>query len=190
MRLRPSELLFFFVLGAAASLVGDHSHVVTGTTRYFTEAVPFVWSSPLWFPVLVGAATAILAELRLHLGTPRASVTVRQGVAGVAAVLGSYVLTALLHSAPIVPTTTLIVALATVTWCVLGDGPGAVCGVLAAVIGPFVEIGIAAAGVFAYHDDCDQLFGVGPWLVPLYFAFGVVAAMFGELAVKRRAAVN
>ena len=88
MRLRPSELLFFFVLGAAASLVGDHSHVVTGTTRYFTEAVPFVWSSPLWFPVLVGAATAILAELRLHLGTPRASVTVRQGVAGVAAVLG------------------------------------------------------------------------------------------------------
>ncbi|MFI5509377.1 hypothetical protein ACIA48_18065 [Mycobacterium sp. NPDC051804] len=186
MKLRVPELLVLFLVGAAASLIGDHSHVVTGTTEYFTNAVPFVWSSPIWFPVMVGAATVSLAELRLHLPDPRITVTLRQGVAGVAAVLGTYVTTALVHSTPIVPSTTLIVAMATITWCALGDKPSLVCGVLAAVIGPIVEIGLVKVGVFAYNADSDQLFGVGPWLVPLYFAFGVVVAMLGEIAAKDR----
>jgi hypothetical protein len=43
------ELVLLFTLGAAASLIGDHSHVATGTTEYLTDAVPFVWSSPIWF---------------------------------------------------------------------------------------------------------------------------------------------
>jgi hypothetical protein len=107
-------MVFLFVLGAVASLIGDHSHVVTGTTEYLTargarnqapDAVPFVWSSPIWFPVMVGAATVSLAELRLHLPDPRTSVTARQGLAGVAAVIGTYVTTALVHSAPTVPGT-------------------------------------------------------------------------------------
>jgi len=50
MKLSPSALIGLFVLGAAAALIGDHAHVVTGTTEYFTSAVPFIWSSPLWFP--------------------------------------------------------------------------------------------------------------------------------------------
>lgn len=58
--------------------------------------------------------------------------------------------------------------------------------VLAAVIGPIVEIVLVKFGVFTYNDECDQLFGVGPWLVPLYFAFGVVVAMLGEIAAKDR----
>jgi hypothetical protein len=29
-------MVFLFVLGAVASLIGDHSHVVTGTTEYLT----------------------------------------------------------------------------------------------------------------------------------------------------------
>jgi hypothetical protein len=173
-------------LGAAASLVGDHSHVVTRTTEYFTDAVPFVWSSPVWFPVMVGAATASLAELRLHLPEPRTTVTPRQGLAGIAAVIGIYVTTALVHTAPSVPSTTLIVAMAAITWCVLGDKSSVVCGVLAAVVGPIVEIALVKVGVFAYHVDSDGLFGVGPWLVPLYFAFGVVVAALGEIAVKYR----
>jgi hypothetical protein len=60
------ELAFLFTLGAAASLIGDHSHVATGTTEYLTDAVPFVWSSPIWFPLLVAMATVSLAELRLR----------------------------------------------------------------------------------------------------------------------------
>lgn len=186
MKLRVSELAFLFVLGAAASLIGDHSHVVTGTTEYLTDAVPFVWSSPLWFPVLVAVATVSLAELRLHLPAPRTSVTVRQGVAGIAAVLGIYVTTALVHTAPAVPATVLIYALAVITWCVLGDGPGAICGVLAAIGGPIVEAVLAAAGVFRYADDSDALLGVGPWLPALYFAFGVVVALLAEIAAKNR----
>lgn len=186
MKLRVPELLILFLLGAAASLIGDHSHVVTGTTEYFTDAVPFVWSSPIWFPAMVGAATVSLAELRLHLPAPRTTVTARQGIAGIAAVIGTYVTTALVHSAPAVPATTLIVAMAAITWCALGDNASAVCGVLAAIIGPVVEIVLVKVGVFAYNADCDQLFGVGPWLVPLYFAFGVVVAMLGEIAAKDR----
>jgi len=67
----------FFVLAGAAALIGDHSHVVTGTTEYLSHPVPFVWSSPFWFPVLVGAATVSLAELRLHLPAPRSGMTLR-----------------------------------------------------------------------------------------------------------------
>jgi hypothetical protein len=184
-KLRVPELLVLFLLGAAASLVGDHSHVVTRTTEYFTDAVPFVWSSPIWFPVMVGAATASLAELRLHLPAPRTTLTARQGLAGIAAVIGTYVTTALVHSAPAVPSITLIVAMAAITWCALGDKPSVVCGVLAAIIGPIVEIVLVKVGVFAYNADCDGLFGVGPWLIPLYFAFGVVVAMLGEIAGRK-----
>jgi uncharacterized membrane protein len=104
-------------------------------------------------------------------------VTTRHGLAGAAAVIGIYVVTALEHSAPAVPVTVLIIALAVITWCVIGDGPGAVCGVLAAIGGPIVEAVLAGAGVFRYADDSDSLFGVAPWLPALYFAFGVVVAV-------------
>jgi hypothetical protein len=181
---------FLFLLGAAAGLVGDHAHVVTGTTSYLAAAhdVPFIWSSPVWFPAVVGGATVSLAELRLHLPRPRTDVTPRQGLAGVAAVIGTYVVTALIHAAPGVPATALICTLAVITWCALGDGPAVICGVLAAVAGPVVEIVLVDVGVFRYADTCRQLFGVGPWLVPLYFAFGVVAALLGELAARPRGA--
>lgn len=85
-----------------------------------------------------------------------------------------------------------IVALATLTWCVLGDTPGAVCGAMAAVIGPVVEMLIVGSGVFRYTAGSDGMFGVAPFLVPLYFAFGVVAALLGEIAARhwrRRASV-
>ena len=32
----------------------------------------------------------------------------------------------------------------------------------------------------------DALFGVAPWLPALYFAFGVVVALLGEIAAKDR----
>ena len=187
-KLRPSIALLLFVLGGAAGLLGDHSHVVTGTTEYLppSQAVPFIWSSPLYFPILVGSATVFLAELRLHLPSPRTTVTVRQGVAGLAAVLGSYVVTAMLHASPVVPLTTLICAFAAITFCALGDRPAIICGALIAAVGPVVEIGIAAAGHFRYVPGSDGLFGVAPWLVPLYFAFGVVAALIGEIAATAR----
>jgi hypothetical protein len=185
-KLRLSEVAVLFALGAVASLVGDHAHVVTGTTEYFTDAVPFIWSSPIWFPLMVAAATVSIAELRLHMPTPRAAVTVRQGVAGVAAVLAIYMTTALFHMAPAMPSNVLIYAMAIITWCVLGDGAGALCGAIAAVVGPIVEAVIAEIGVFRYAFDSDDLLGVGPWLPALYFAFGVVVALLAEIAVTLR----
>ncbi len=132
-KLRWPDAVVLFLLGAVASLIGDHSHVATGTTEYLSYAVPFVWSSPIWFPLLVALATVSLAELRLHMPALRTSVTARQGLAGVAAVVGIYVTTALVHTAPPVPANALIYALAVITWCALGDRWGAICGLLAAV---------------------------------------------------------
>ncbi len=175
---------FLFVLGAVAALVGDHSHIVTGTTEYLSDAVPFVWSSPIWFPILVGAATVSLAELRLHLPAPRASVTARQGLAGVAAVIGIYVTTALVHTGPAVPVNVLVYSLAAITWCALGDGYGALCGAIAGLVGPLVEAVVAGAGLARYADDSDALFGVAPWLPALYFAFGVAVALLAEIGVR------
>ncbi len=176
--------VFLFVLGAVAALVGDHSHIVTGTTEYLSDAVPFVWSSPIWFPILVGGATVSVAELRLHLPAPRTSVTARQGISGVAAVIGIYVTTALVHTAPAVPVNVLIYSLAAITWCALGDRYGALCGAIAAVVGPVVEAVLAAAGLARYADDSDALFGVAPWLPALYFTFGVVVALLAEIATS------
>ena len=176
--------VFLFVLGAVAALVGDHSHIVTGTTEYLSDAVPFVWSSPIWFPILVGAATVSVAELRLHLPAPRTSVTARHGLAGVAAVIGIYGITALMHTAPAVPVNVLVYSLAAITWCALGDRYGAVCGAIAAVVGPAVEAVLAAAGLVRYAEDSDAPFGVAPWLPALYFAFGVVTALLAEIATS------
>ncbi len=183
-KLRPEIAVLVFVLGAAAGLIGDHSHVVTGTTEYLpaSHAVPFLWSSPIWFPLMVGGATVALAELRLHLPAPRTTMTVRHGVAGAAAVLGTYVVTALMHTAPTVPVTTLICALAALTYCALGDRAALPGAVVVAVCGPAAEIAIAATGAFRYATDADSLFGVAIWLVPLYFAFGIVAALIAEIA--------
>ena len=185
MKLRWPEAVVLFLLGAVASLIGDHSHVATGTTEYLSYAVPFVWSSPIWFPLLVALATVSLAELRLHMPALRTSVTARQGLAGVAAVVGIYVTTALVHTAPPVPANALIYALAVITWCALGDRWGAICGLLAAVIGPAIEAVVAAAGLARYADDSDALFGVAPWLPALYFAFGVVVALLAEVGSLR-----
>lgn len=75
---------------------------------------------------------------------------------------------------------------AVITWCALGDRRGALCGVLAAVVGPFVEAVVAAAGLARYAEDSDALFGVAPWLPALYLAFGVVVALLTEIGLRSR----
>lgn len=187
MQLRIPSIALLFSIGGIAGLIGDHGHVVTGTLVYLpaSHRVPFVWTSPIWFPALVGGATVLLAELRLHLGAARTAVTARQGLGGVAAVVGTYAVTALAHTAPVFVSTVLICAIATITWSVLGDRLAVVGGVAVAIVGPAAEVGIEALDVFRYTQGSDGLFGVAPWLVPLYFAFGVVAALLGEIAAKQ-----
>ena len=175
MKLRWPVAVFLLALGAVASLVGDHSHIATGTTEYLSYAMPFVWSSPIWFPILVALAAVSIAELRLHLPDLRTSVTVRQGIAGVAAVIGIYVTTALVHTAPAVPANVLIYALAANSAACSPRSSGR----------PIVEAVVAAAGLARYAEDSDALFGVAPWLPALYFAFGVVVALLAEISLRR-----
>ncbi len=186
MKVGLREALVLFVIGAVVAPFGDHAHVVTGTTRYLTDTGPFIWDVPLWFAATVGVGTVLAAEMRLRLGPPRSTVTARHAVAGIAAVIGIYMLTALLNDAQIEPTTALIVALAAVTGCVLADRPAVLVGLGAAVLGPAVEALQSAGDLFEYNDNSDGLFGVAPWLPALYFAFGVTASVLAEYVTSRR----
>jgi hypothetical protein len=187
-KLSLPSVLCLFVVGGAGGLVGDHAHVVTETTRYEPTDFPFIWDSALWFPLMVGTGTVALAEIRLHLTPPpRTAGGATEAIAAIAAVLGIYALTALISAEPLGPATTLIAALAVITWAVIGDGrPAAICGVLAAVGGVATEAIMSAAGIFEYAPSIDDVVGVPPWLFALYFAFGVVAARLGELAYARQ----
>jgi hypothetical protein len=189
MRLRPLELAALFLIGAAGGLVGDAGHVQAGTTTYIDDSLPFVWESALWFPLLVGLGTASLAEIRLHLAPARPGFDLRAGGGGIVAVIGIYALTALVYEEPELPVIVLIASLAVLVAVCLADGPPALlCGLLGAALGPVIEIVAIEADLAVYDEAADGLFGVAPWLVPLYFAFGVVVARLAELAVARRPA--
>jgi hypothetical protein len=188
MRLTAIELLILFAVGAAGGLVGDAGHVQAGTTTYLDHTTPFVWESALWFPLLVGLATASLGELRLRLGPARPGFDLRTGIGAIAAVLALYALTAVIYDEPEGPATTLIVMLAALVACWLGGGrPAIVCGLAAAIVGPVAEIVIVDLDLSEYSSSADTLFGVALWLPALYFAFGVVVARLAELLVARRA---
>ena len=182
MRLSAPSLLLLFAIGCACGLIGDHAAVDTGATRYLdTGGVPFVWDSPIFFPAMVGLATAGIGELRLHLGRARPG-DLAEGAAAVASVVAIYLLTSILADTSTSAATAFIACLAVLVLVRFGDGrPAIVCGTIAAALGPLVEIIESEAGIFEYTSNVDDLFGVGPWLVPLYFAFGVVCARLGEM---------
>lgn len=187
MRLRPGELLALFAVGAAGGLIGDAAHVQSQTTRYLDDSVPFIWESALWFPLLVGLATASIGELRLRLGPPRPGFDPRTGLAAIAAVLAIYATTALVHDEPEGPATTLVVTLALLVACWLGGGgPALACATAAAVLGPAAEILIVELDLARYSPTANGLHGVALWLPALYFAFGCVVARLAELLVARR----
>jgi hypothetical protein len=186
MRLTPKELLFLFAIGAAGGLVGDAGNVQSGATRYLDRSVPFVWESALWFPLLVGLATAGTGELRLRLAPPRPGFDLREGLGAIAAVVGLYALTSIAGDDG-TESVALLAALAVLTACVLADGrPAIICGLVAALVGPLVEIAIVELEWSAYSPSNDSLFGVAMWLPPLYFAFGVAVARITEVLVARR----
>lgn len=181
-RLPASSLLTLFGIGCVCGLVGDHAAVTSGAIRYLDiGGAPSIWGSPLFFPPMVGLGTVALAELRLRLAPPRPGTT-WEGLAAIASVLGIYLLTSLLADESTSTATAFLVCLAALVLVRFGDGrPAIVCGSAAALVGPLIEIAEVRAGIFEYTANVDGLLGVGPWLVPLYFAFGVVCARLGEL---------
>ena len=187
MRLSPRSLLILFGAGCICGVVGDHAHVASGTTRYLdVGGFPSIWDSPVFFPVAVGAATAALGEIRVRLGPSRAG-TYEEGLAAVAAVLAIYLTTALLTDESTSTVTAFVACLAILVAIRFGDGRASLaCGALAAVVGPVAEILQHRAGVFEYTANVDGMLDVAPWLVPLYFSFGVVAARLGGILERKQ----
>jgi hypothetical protein len=186
MRLSGASLLLLFAIGAACGLIGDHAAVDSGATRYLdVGGVPKIWDVPLFFLLAIGLATAALGELRVRLGACRSG-DPWEGLAAVASVLGIYLLTSLLAGESTGAATAFIACLAGLVLVRFGDGSHAIiCGAIAAAVGPLVEIAEQRAGIFEYSSNVDDLLGVGPWLVPLYFAYGVVCARLGEMLAER-----
>ena len=182
MRLDLRQALILFVIGAAGGLIGDACHVVSGTTTYLDESLPFIWKSQLWFPVAVGLATVTTGELRLRLGSPRPGHHPVEAAAAIASVIALYALTAAVTGEEPLTATVLIWALAIVIAARFGGGvPALACAASAAVLGPAAEILVVEAGLAMYSPDADGLLGVAEWLPALYFAFGIVAARLAEL---------
>jgi hypothetical protein len=169
--------LTIFAIAWVVSLTGDACHVASGTTRYLVPWMPHIWRSAFWFPFVVGAGILILALQGLVLGLPYRTRTRVDAVTAIAAVLGLYALTAAMRGQPIEVAVVLITASSIALWAWWDPSTGSlVSGLMAATVGPLVEIILAKLHVFAYADDVSQLWGVAPWLPSLYFAAGAVAS--------------
>jgi hypothetical protein len=185
MRPTPRELLILFTAGAAGGLIGDAANVDAGITRYLDHSVPFVWRSPIWFPVLVGVATACVGVVRLQLGPVRPDSDLRVAIAAGASAVAIYAITSLVdndEAAAVV----LVTALGILTACAFADRQGLICGLIAMAAGPLVEIAIVQLDLSEYTSPNDGLYGVGPTLPGLYLAFGVAAARITEALVASR----
>jgi hypothetical protein len=186
-RLSAAGLGALFVVGAAGGLVGDMCHVVSGTTRYLEDPLPYVWRSQLWFPLMVGAGTAALGWIRVRVARPgEVGGSLRDAVLMIAAVIGLYALTALVRGEPQDVAIVIVYATATVICaCFARDRADLACGLLAALFGVTAEVVLAAADVFEYASDVSRVAGVASWLPALYVAYGVAAARLGLIAAAR-----
>jgi hypothetical protein len=185
-------------LGFAVGLAGDACHVASGTTEYEWDGVPTIWRSAIWFPLLVAGAVVLaawLAERQRAKLPPVRERTRGDVIAGAAAVLGLYALTAALKGEPTTVSVILTGSIAVLIWRWWDPSAGAlVVALAAAVAGPLVEIGVVATGAASYAGDSDGLGGVAPWLPCLYFAAGAVASrLWGAVAgapIARRTSVG
>ena len=190
-RLGAAGLAGLFVVGAAGGLIGDMCHVVSGTTRYLEDPLPYVWRSQLWFPLMVGGGTAALGWIRVRLGDDGAGGSWREAALMVSSVIGLYALTAIVRGEPQDVAAVLVYAVAAAICAGFARGPADLaCGMLAAVAGVTTEVVLAAAGVFEYAGDLSRVAGVASWLPALYLAYGVVAGRLGLLVARAPAAAS
>jgi uncharacterized membrane protein YoaK (UPF0700 family) len=178
-----------FFVGAAGGLVGDMCHVVSGTTRYIEDPLPYIWESQLWFPLMVGSGTVVLGVIRVRLGDDGEGGGMREAAQMIAWIIALYALTALVRSEPQEVAVAIVYAVAAaIAGAFAHSRADVVCGALAAVVGVTIEIVLAAEGVFEYADDVGDFAGVATWLPALYFAFGVVAGRLGLTCARASAA--
>lgn len=177
-----------FTIGFVLAPIGDHCHVSQGVTEYFTEFGP-IWlgRSPLWFAFLVAGALASLAVIQGRLaarageGAQPRVVADAWLVAAPALSLGLYLLTAF-YPWRSGPGLELVMTLGALGMWLHYDRTklGAVVGVVAALICVAAEWVLMQLGVFRYLPGSDELLGVGPFLLPLYFAASVGVGAIGR----------
>lgn len=178
---RPSDAAtaaIVFAIGFVTSLLGDAGHVASGTTEYLWDDVPAIWRSAVWFPFAVAGAILLIAYIGRRVGLPETNQRTRGDVAlGVAAVLGLYALTSVLHDQP---TTVAVIACSSIAALIVlwwDPSPGAFAlAIAAAIIGPVAEMLVMEIGAARYLPGSDGLVNVSPMLPPLYFAAGGVAS--------------
>ncbi len=173
----PGSRLVVFLLGFGIGLAGDATHVASGTTGYDWAGVPTIWNSAIWFPFVVGLAVLGAAEVGHRAGLSTRPHTWPHVVAGSAAVLALYALTAALRGQPMTVSVVLCSAIALAIWAWWDPSPTVlVLAIGAAVLGPIAEMLVVAIGAAHYAGDADALGGVAPWLPCIYFAAGAVAS--------------
>lgn len=177
-----------FAIGFATSLLGDAGHVASGTTEYLWDEVPEIWRSAVWFPFAVSGAILLIAFIGHRAGLPGVRSRNRVDVAfAVAAVLGLYALTSVLHGQP---TTVAVIACSSVAALIVlwwDPSPGAFAlAIAAAIVGPAAEMLVMEIGAARYLPGSDGLVNVSPMLPPLYFAAGGVASGMWQ-AIQRPA---
>lgn len=174
--------------GALLGPIGDHFHVATGVTEYLTT-VGIIWlgNSPLWFALLVGGLIGGLAAFigvmargepgRAPLGLVIVSPLI---------VLGLY-LTTSFYPWRDGGSLELLMTAAAVAMALVFDRSrlGVVVGVVAAVGATAFEFMLVQLGVFRYLPGSDELFGVAPSLLPLYFAASICAGAVGRRLLAR-----
>lgn len=179
-----SALALLFAIGAAVGLIGDASHVQAGITEYLWSGVPTIWKSALWFPLVVGGAMAGGAWIASRLGRG-AEHDRRDVLIASALILGLYCLTTLVADAPQIAANGLLWGIALAIWLWWDPSPRALAfALITMVVGPAAEIVMVGLGASQYLAPYDGLFGVAPWLMPLYFAVGAVLS--GALAALSR----
>lgn len=181
-----AALAALFTIGAVGGLIGDMCHVVSGTTVYLEDPLPYIWKSQLWFPLMVGGGTAALGWIAVALGAraaePKLDDPRRETAAMIASVLGLYALTAIVRGEPSAVGIVLCYSVAGLICSRFArDRVDWLCAGLAAIFGVGTEMVLSAVGVFEYAGDIEQIIGVAAWLPALYLAYGVVAARLGVL---------
>ncbi len=180
---------FVALCGATIAPVGDHVHVACGVTEYLTDFGP-IWlgNSPLWFVVVVATFMASLAVVQGRLQRtdgPAESATV---FAAPLSILGLY-LTTSLYPWREGGSLELVVCAAAATLYLRLDRSrlGLVVGAVVAIGATAFEAALVHLGVFRYLPESDELFGVAPWLLPLYFAASVSVGAIGRKMLSPRA---
>jgi hypothetical protein len=187
---RPSIRCFAFALfcGATIAPLGDHFHVARGVTEYLTDFGPiWIGNSPLWFVALVSMSMAGLAVVAGHLGTRWDAADAPHRPPD-ARVFASPLFVAVLYLATsFYPwrdggSLELLITLGAAALYAGLDRTrtGLVLGVATALVATTTEWGLVQLGVFRYLPRSDELFGVAPWLLPLYFAAAVAVSAVGR----------